>query len=153
MDFIGAIATATKALEGLKLLMGLEKAFDAASFKMQIADITSNLADLKIALTEAKSEAAEKDAEISRLKQEFAFTSGSTVVVHDYRYQTSRSGGPQGIPFCTRCEKVDGLLMKLAKTTQHRTLLCPQCKSVFMGATVYGYDDPAAGPSALSLGT
>ena len=50
MDFIGAIATATKAIEGLKLLRGLEKAFDEAAFKMQIADVTSNLADLKIAL-------------------------------------------------------------------------------------------------------
>jgi|ERR1700733_4054795 hypothetical protein len=69
MDFIGIIAIATKAIEGLKLLRGLEKTFDEASFKMQIADITSNLADLKIALVEAKSEAAEKDAEISRLKK------------------------------------------------------------------------------------
>ena len=73
MDFIGTIAIATKAIEGLKLLRGLEKTFDEASFKMQIADITSNLADLKTALVEAKSEAAEKDAEISRLKNEFAF--------------------------------------------------------------------------------
>jgi hypothetical protein len=61
--FIGAIATATKAIEGLKLRMDLEKAFDEASFKLRKADITSNLADLKIALGEAKSEAAEKDAE------------------------------------------------------------------------------------------
>ena len=61
--FIGAIATATKAIEGLKLRMDLEKAFDEASFKLRIADITSNLADLKIALGEAKSEAAEKNAE------------------------------------------------------------------------------------------
>jgi hypothetical protein len=59
MDFMGAIATATKAIEGLKLLMNLEKAFDEASFKLRIADVTSNLADLKVALTEAKSEAAE----------------------------------------------------------------------------------------------
>jgi hypothetical protein len=43
MDFIGAMATATKALEGLKLLKGLEKAFDEASFKLQIRDITSKL--------------------------------------------------------------------------------------------------------------
>jgi hypothetical protein len=63
VDFIGSIAIATKAIGGLKLLRGLEKTFDEASFKMQIADITSNLADLKTALVEAKSDAAEKDAE------------------------------------------------------------------------------------------
>jgi hypothetical protein len=79
MDFIGSIAIATKAIEGLKLLRGLEKTFDEASFKMQIADITSNLADLKTALVEDKFDAAEKDAEISRLKNEFAFKAEKTI--------------------------------------------------------------------------
>jgi hypothetical protein len=37
VDFIGSIAIATKAIGGLKLLRGLEKTFDEASFKMQIA--------------------------------------------------------------------------------------------------------------------
>jgi hypothetical protein len=35
MDFMGAIATATKAIEGLKLLMSLEKTFDEATFKLR----------------------------------------------------------------------------------------------------------------------
>jgi hypothetical protein len=69
MDFIGTIAIATKAIEGLKLLRGLEKTFDEASFKMQIADITSKVADLKTALVEANSEAAEKDAKTSSLSK------------------------------------------------------------------------------------
>jgi hypothetical protein len=37
------------------------------------------LPDLKAALTDAKSEAADKDAEISRLKKEFAFRAEKTV--------------------------------------------------------------------------
>jgi hypothetical protein len=89
MDFIGAIAAATKALEGLKLLRGLEKAFDEASFKLQIAEITSDLADLKVALVEAKSEAAEKDAEISRLRHEFAFRAENTIESKGFRYAKS----------------------------------------------------------------
>jgi hypothetical protein len=146
MDFMGAIATATKAIEGLKLLMSLEKTFDEASFKLRIADITSNLADLKTALTEAKSEAAEKDAEIVRLKKEFAFAFENTIIVGGFRYEKSSRGNAQGMPFCPRCEKVDGRLINLAKTGMstaglHKAI-CPQCKSVFGRVPGYRYDAP-----------
>ena len=143
MDFMGAIATATKAIEGLKLLMSLEKTFDEATFKLRIADITSNLADLKIALTEAKSEAADKDAEISRLKKEFAFTIENTIMVQGFRYEKSSRGNAQGMPFCPRCEKVDGRLINLAKSGLGGGLqkaVCPQCKAEFSRVTGYLYD-------------
>jgi hypothetical protein len=147
MDFIGAIATTTKAYEGLKLLLNLEKNFDEASFKLRIADITSNLAELKIALTEAKSEAAEKDAEISRLKKEFAFAVENTIMVHGFRYErSSRGNAPQGVPFCPRCEKVDGRLINLAETglmaAGSRKAICPQCKSEFGRVNTFQYDAP-----------
>ena len=143
MDFMGAIATATKAIEGLKLLMSLEKTFDEASFKLRIADITSNLADLKIALTEAKSEAAEKDAEILRLKKEFAFAVENTIMAHGFRYEKSSRGNVQGMPFCPRCEKVDGRLINLAKS-MGRNAICPQCKAQFGHVSGYLYDAPNA---------
>jgi hypothetical protein len=141
MDFIGTIAIATKAIEGLKLLRGLEKTFDEASFKMQIADITSNLADLKIALVEAKSEAAEKDAEISRLKSEFAFRAENTIEWHGFRYEKSRDGKPQGMPFCNRCEEVDGRFIRIAPTRskEGNKSVCPECKSDFGIQHGFGY--------------
>jgi hypothetical protein len=141
MDFMGAIAAATKAYEGVKLLRDLEKNFDEASFKLRIAEITSNLADLKMALSEAKSEAAEKDAEILRLKKEFAFRAEDTTVVHGFRYEKSSAGLPQGLPFCPRCEKVDGRLIKLARSMA-RNAICPQCKADFGHITAYQYDAP-----------
>lgn len=145
MDFIGAIATATKAIEGLKLLMSLEKTFDEASAKLRIADITSNLADLKIALTEAKSEAAEKDAEILRLKKEFAYAVENTIIEHGFRYDKSSDGRPEGMPFCPRCEKVDGRLIHLAMTTspQGWKSICPQCKSDFGAEHGHPYASPS----------
>lgn len=139
MDFIGAIAAATKAYEGIKLLKDLEKNFDEASFKLRIAEITSNLADLKMALSEAKSEAAEKDAEISRLKKEFAFAAENTIMVNGYRYERSSKGGAQGMPFCPRCEKVDARLINLTKVGISRAI-CPQCKSDFSGVSRFLYD-------------
>ena len=141
MDFIGAIATATKAIEGLKLLGGLEKSFGEASFKLTIADLTTNLADLKIALGEAKSEAAEKDAEISRLKNEFAFRAENTIESRGFRYEKSSDGKPQGMPFCIRCEKVDGRLIPIAFTMSKagNKSVCPQCKADFGIEHGFGY--------------
>jgi len=140
MDFIGAMATATKAIEGLKLLRGLEKSFDEASL-LTIADLTTNLADLKIALGEAKSEAAEKDAEISRLKNEFAFRAENTIESEGFRYEKSSDGKPQGMPFCTRCEKVDGRLIPIAFTMSKagNKSVCPQCKADFGAQHGRGY--------------
>jgi hypothetical protein len=150
MDFIGAITAATKAYEGLKLLKGLEKNFNEASFKATIAEITSNLADVKMALTEARAEAAEKDAEIDRLRKEFAFLIDNTIMSKGFRYEKSSQGRPQGMPFCPRCEKVDGRLMRLAKTTSKEGFkaICPQCKAEFGNQHGYGYDSTP--PSSLS---
>ena len=155
MDFMGAIAAAAKAYEGLKLLKGLEKNFNEATFKATIAEITSNLADVKMALTEARSEAAEKDAEISRLKKEFAFAVENTIMVHGFRYErSSRGNAPQGMPFCPRCEKVDGRLINLAETglmaAGSRKAICPQCKSEFGRVNTFRYDAPDADPSETS---
>ena len=145
MDFIGTIAIATKAIEGLKLLRGLEKTFGEASFKMQIADITSNFSDLKTALVDAKSEAAEKDAEISRLKSEFAFRAEKTIRKRGFAYEQDSKGGPQGMPFCPRCETVDGRLIRIVEApSKHkgggRTVLCPQCKADYETDITYTYE-------------
>ncbi len=66
MDLMVAISAATKALEGLKLLREIDKSFDDSAFKMKIAEISSDVADLKFALTEAKTSLAEKGEEINR---------------------------------------------------------------------------------------
>ena len=81
MDLIVAISAATKALEGLKLLKEIGKSFDEANFKLKIADISSDVAELKIALTDAKTLLADKDAEISKLRQNFAFKAEHTTSV------------------------------------------------------------------------
>ncbi len=148
MDFMGAIAAATKAYEGLRLLNDLEKNFDEAIFKIRIADITSNLAELKISLADAKAEAAEKDAEIERLKGEFAFKAENTVMSNGFRFEKTHNGRPQGMPFCPRCEAVDGRLIRLARTSSKDGFkaLCPQCKSDFGHQHGYGYEPAPPSP-------
>ena len=70
MGFMGAIAAATKAVRSaLSCSKTSQKSFDDASFKAKIAEVTSSLADVKFALVDARTEAAEKDAEILRLPE------------------------------------------------------------------------------------
>ena len=80
IDWPLAFSSASKAYDAIKLLRGLEKNFDEAAFKAKIADITADMADLKNALTDVRADAAEKDAEIARLREAFAFRQDQTVM-------------------------------------------------------------------------
>ena len=53
----------------LKEVVGIDKAVNAAEFKIKIADLSAAVSDLKLALIEAKDELAAKDAEIERLQK------------------------------------------------------------------------------------
>jgi hypothetical protein len=71
MDFLTIIATATRSLEMVKALKDIDKQIGEAELKARAAELLSNLADLKVALVEAKEEAAVKDGEIAKLKKAF----------------------------------------------------------------------------------
>jgi hypothetical protein len=60
VDFITALATAGQAIKLVQDLRGIDKAVDAAEYKIKIADLTGALADLKHALIEAKDDLASK---------------------------------------------------------------------------------------------
>jgi hypothetical protein len=69
MDFMTAYATAGHISNLLKEVVGIDKAVNAAEFKIKIADLSAAVSDLKLALIEAKDELAAKDAEIERLQK------------------------------------------------------------------------------------
>ncbi len=133
MDFVAAIASITKGLEVLKVIRDIDKNFDAASYKGKIAELTTALADAKLALVDARDEAAGKQKEIDRLKEAFRQRSENTVIVQGCRYEKSADGKPLGMPYCERCEKIDGVLIHLASTggKDGYKAICPQCKSDF----------------------
>jgi hypothetical protein len=60
------LSAVTQALNVVNWLRGIEKGYDAAEFKLKIADLYSALADAKLALADAKSEMDSKQAEITR---------------------------------------------------------------------------------------
>jgi hypothetical protein len=131
MDFVTAIASVTKGLEILRAMQAIDKQFDAASYKGQIAELTAALADAKRDLVDARDEVAAREKEIDRLKEAFRYRNENTVVVRGLRYDQRPEGGPMGMPYCERCEKMDGILIRLAgiRGRDGYQAVCPQCKS------------------------
>ncbi len=68
IDFAVAFTSLTKGLEALRAIQDIDKNLDAATYKAKIADLMSAVADAKLALIEAREEAASKDKEIDQLK-------------------------------------------------------------------------------------
>jgi hypothetical protein len=128
MDIVTGIAAAGQALDVVKKLRDLEKNFDAATFRMEIANLQLALSDAQIALSQAQLTIAERDAEIRRLKEVQA---GKMPVVQyrGYNFGIDSSGRPIGLPFCRTCEQRTGEQNQLSKMG-HDTIFCSVCHSV-----------------------
>jgi hypothetical protein len=132
VDIITALATASQAIKLAQDLRGIDKAVDAADYKLKIADLTSALSDIKLALSDAREELSAKDREIDTLKQQFK-RSADTVEKHGFKYKKGSDGEPRGTPFCPVCEQKSGHLFNLTRIAGKE--ICPNCKAVFgMGA-------------------
>lgn len=151
MDFITAITSVTKGMEVLKALQTIDKQFDAASYKVQITELTAALADAKMALVDARDEVAEREKEIIRLKESFRQRSEDTIVVKGMGYDKNPADGkPMGVAYCARCDTMDGVLMHLTRITTkedgHKSI-CPQCNAAFAPAATFQYPYPENQPS------
>lgn len=130
MNIPEALTIVSKTLELTKGLRDIDHKIEMAELKAKAADIYSAMADLKMALVDARDQIEQKDKEIARLKKAFEFK-GKTIEAHDMIYE-ERDGHPIGLPFCPRCMTVDGLFIKLTKLAKEgRPCQCPQCKAMY----------------------
>jgi predicted nucleic acid-binding Zn-ribbon protein len=86
IDWPVALSTVSQAIKLVNDLRGIDKQLSQAELKLKIADLTGTLADLKMTLTEARTDASDKDAEISRLKKLQRRLEDETVELYGYRY-------------------------------------------------------------------
>ena len=135
VDIMTALATASQAIKLANDLRGIDKAMDAAEFKLKIADLTVALSDIKLALTDARDELHSKNEEIKILENTIARVA-ETVEVNGYKYQKNEDDKPKGHAFCPVCEQKEGYLFNLA-SGPGRNEFCPSCKSVFGHVSVY----------------
>ena len=91
MDIAAAITTARAAFETLKALQDVDHAVDKATLKTRLADVMNNLADVRMALAEAKEEAAARDSEIARLRGAFE-ARDALIEHHGFKYRRREVG-------------------------------------------------------------
>ncbi len=71
----------------LKTLKDIDLQFDRATYKAQVAELMSTLAEAKVSLLDTREELREKDSEIADLKRTSEFTRDGTVIHRGMRYQ------------------------------------------------------------------
>jgi hypothetical protein len=140
IDWALALSTASQAIKLANDLRSIDKEVSQAELKLKVADLTGALADLKMTLTEAKGDAAQKDAEIIRLKTLQRRVAEDTVELYGYRYRKRTDGkeGGAGNPFCNVCLQKSGLLIETTDVHEPgRPIQCPNCKAKYSGLHTY----------------
>jgi hypothetical protein len=142
IDWALALSTASQAIKFANDLRLIDKEVSQAELKLKVADLTGTLADLKMILTEARSDATEKDEEITRLKGLQRRLADDTIELYGYRYRKRTDGKPPGAtgnPFCDVCLQKDGLLIETAHVhgTGIQELRCPNCQARYAKLRTY----------------
>jgi hypothetical protein len=127
MDLASGLAGLNAALETLRGLRGLEKAYDHAVLKAQIVDLMGHVSDAKLALLEAKEEIQARDAEIGTLKAKLV-ARAAMVEYQGQHYPTNAEGEPTGLPFCGACLADNGTQVRYNQVLG--SFQCPRCRAV-----------------------
>lgn len=139
MAIVETIQAVSAGLTIAKDLRDIGQSLSEAEFKLKLAELMSSLADAKIELAAAQEELNQKDAEIVRLKEAFAFK-GSSIEYHGLRYK-AHEGQPVGLPFCPVCE-ADGVFISLTKLEKPGLPgKCPRCKAEYGSPSEFFYPD------------
>lgn len=137
MDIITGITAISNGLGIAKALRGLEKNYDAATYRAQIADLIDALADAKLALSDAKEKQSDNSAEIARLKAAFETKSSLIKGEGDYNFLSADDGNPIGYPVCPKCEVLEGRISQTKEHQYSHTSRCPACETVYNPVVCY----------------
>jgi hypothetical protein len=137
IEIAQALTAVTAAIGLAKELSATDRAIDKADLKLKAAELTSALADAKIALSTAQDQIRDRDKEIAKLKASFK-KAQETIEHHGFHYE-QRNGKAVGMPFCPHCMS-SGFLSRLDRPTPGRGK-CPNCKNEFNGVSCFRYED------------
>ena len=130
IDWPTAFSTASQAIKLANELRAIDKEVNMAELKLKVAELTG-----------AKSDAAERDEEITRLKKLQQRLADETVELYGYRYRKrkDRKEGGAGNPMCDVCLQKNGLLIETANIPGKgiTALQCPNCKAVYGNLHTY----------------
>ena len=139
VDFATALTVLGQAVNVVKGLNQIDREFDKAELKLKVAELSGALATAQLTLAEAQREAADKDAEIGRLKASFR-EKQDLVEYHGYYYRKRPDGKPQGPPYCARCVQKGALHMTTSSAGPGRPQKCPDCKAEYQDISVFDFE-------------
>lgn len=137
VDPSSVIASVSTALKAAKAWRDVEKAYEAAGFRAQLADVIDALTDAKLALAEAKENHSAKDNEIARLKQTIADRASLIAGEGGYKYRVTLNGNPAGFPVCPKCDQIEGRLIHLVQNGPADSAKCPACDNTYQPVACY----------------
>lgn len=147
MDIATGLSAASNGLSIAAWLKKVGKDYDAAEYKMKIAELVDALTDAKLALSEAKEATVAQAKEIEALKISFQAKAHLVRGEGDYLYFAGQNDKALGFPICPACES-DGKLIQLKRNGDVEDTICPKCKSEFKPVTCYL--PPEAGDETLA---
>lgn len=148
MPIVEAIAAVSQAIDVAKGLRAVEKGWDAAGYKVKIAELMTALSDARMELVAAREAATDKDAEFERLKATLAGQASLVEARGGFKYRSDDKGQPAGLPVCPTCEQRDGRMTLTIKDGSPRKVRCPVCDKRFDGVAIYAVQS-ATEPTTL----
>lgn len=127
MDIITAISAGTKALEVLKAIKDIDKSYDAATWKAKVAELMSDIADMKLALVEANDKIHTLNKEKEELKEKVVFKAEKTVYKKGNLFEVFDNNEHAEFPFCQNCMTA-GRYVRIVRGP-NSDAICPRCKT------------------------
>ncbi|WP_417470388.1 hypothetical protein [Maricaulis sp.] len=125
MDIAAGINAVSAAIALTRSLSDAAKVLDAASMKLEMAELTGHLADAKLSLVEARDEIARLEAECGRIKDTLQ-EKANLVRYRGYHYPHDKDGQPIGTAYCPTCLTIEGRLFRLIDSRRvHEGNHCP----------------------------
>lgn len=137
MAIVEALTAVGSAIEVAKAMRAAEKSFDAATYKLQLADLMTALSEARMELVTAREAAAERDAEFERLRQTLAAQGELVEGRGGFKYRAGNAGTPTGLPICPTCEQRSGRITVTVQDGSARKVRCPVCDARFDGVNIY----------------
>jgi hypothetical protein len=133
------ISAITGALSGIKAASDIAKIIKDSGTSLEAAEIKFKLAELIVALADAKLEVADfkellsiKDDEIKKLKNSIEV---NKKVVWQEPYYFVVEGNDQDGPYCQRCYDVETSLVRLQSPNKNGYWNCTECEKDFRDST------------------
>lgn len=131
MSVTSALVGIKNAIDIARIIKDSNSSIEKAEINLKIADLIGALADAKVAIATIQEDMAEKDAEITKLKNELKI-SGNIFYESPYYFIKVDDKSERDGPFCQKCYDSNRKLIRLQSQETKGYWLCKECENGYM---------------------